>query len=73
MHLKFKSREPKLPTKPNTIGWPAEILHGEVFRGKFEKVRLELRPEDVYGQSGSVFSERSAGVVTRKSRSAKNS
>lgn len=66
----YKPREPKLPTRPNTAGSAdnSQLLKGEVFRGKFPKVRLRLTPEDVLGQHGGSFSDQAAGVVTRKRR-----
>lgn len=62
--LKIKPREPKLPKAPNSIGRPLGRISNEAYHGKFERIRLQLRPEDVLGQAGSAFSD--AGVVTRK-------
>jgi hypothetical protein len=67
MAHRINPREPKLPKKPNTIGRPLPPrISSEAFHGKFPRVRLQLRPEDVLGQGGDSFSE--TATLVRKNR-----
>lgn len=42
-----------------------KYLRGDAFKGKWPKVRIPLKPEDVMGQRGQVFDEE-VSMATRK-------